>query len=51
MKIRAETKGERIITKHEWMMGVLEKLEKHDKSTNAKNPAEDAFSILDEETP
>ena len=55
MKIRAETKGERIITKHEWMMGILDKLEKHDKTTLAKNASssssvENAY-MLDEETP
>ena len=55
VKIRAETRGERIITKHEWMMGVLDKLEKHDKNTLTKNAsstssADNAF-MLDEETP
>lgn len=48
MRVRAETKGERIITKHEWMMGVLDKLEKHDKT--GRNAVENTY-MLDEETP
>jgi hypothetical protein len=57
MRVRAETKGDRIITKHEWMMGVLDKLEKHDKSiailgknASSTSSVENAY-ILDEETP
>jgi hypothetical protein len=30
-QIRKATRGEKIVTKHEWMMGSLELLEKHDK--------------------
>jgi hypothetical protein len=55
MRVRAETKGERIITKHEWMMGVLDKLEKHDKTASLAKNASSASSVenaymLDEET-
>ena len=56
MRVRAETKGERIITKHEWMMGILDKLEKHDKTASLAKNASSASSVenaymLDEETP
>lgn len=54
LKIRAETKGQRIVTKHEWMMGVLDKLEKHEKNSQAKNASSSSVDdalMLDEETP
>jgi hypothetical protein len=49
MRVRAETKGARIFTKHEWMMGVLEKLERHDKKIAGASAADDI--MMDEETP
>lgn len=44
-KIRRQTKGEKIFTKHEWMMAALDMLEKHDKAT------EEQILMMDEETP
>lgn len=38
-------RGEKIITKHEWMMAALDMLEKHEKSSYEQ------VIIMDEETP
>lgn len=52
-RLRAQTNGEKIITKHEWMMSALDKLEKYDKEeAKKKNPsAEEDPVMFDEETP
>jgi len=33
-RIREKSKGEKIVTKHEWMMSALDILEKHDKTAD-----------------
>jgi hypothetical protein len=44
-RVRRLTSGEKIVTKHEWMMSALDMLEKHDKATD------DQILMMDEETP
>ena len=47
-KLRDATQGQKIVTKHEWMMGALELLEKHDKARGSASSEEAPF---EEETP
>ena len=44
-RVRRQTGGVKVVTKHEWMMGALDMLEKHDKATD------DQILMMDEETP
>jgi hypothetical protein len=44
-RVRRQTGGGKVVTKHEWMMGALDMLEKHDKATD------DQILMMDEETP
>lgn len=43
--------NQKIVTKHEWMMGALDLLEKHDRSKYTHKPEEDEEMLIDEETP
>jgi hypothetical protein len=45
-RIKKATKGDKIVTKHEWMMSALDMLEKQDKSSS-----DDQLMMMDEETP
>ena len=48
-KVTHLTKGEKIFTKHEWMMAALDMLEKQDKEET--KTSEEIQSLYDEETP
>lgn len=43
--------NQKIVTKHEWMMGSLDLLEKHDRSQQKHRPEENEEMLIDEETP
>lgn len=48
-KVRLMTKGEKIVTKNEWMVAALEALEAQDRK--GPKPATEEVSLYDEETP
>jgi len=48
-KVRLMTKGEKIVTKNEWMVAALEALETLDRK--GAKPAAEEVTLFDEETP